>query len=737
MIQKHFAVVFVFLVFHCQCAFAQTQISALVVERGTKKPLSGISIFLLPQAQKFEPNAQGVFVIDQIPDGTKEIVINVPEYKKVKQPFNPLQKTYFLERENYQVFETTVTGQKNKRSDTQKTISQSEFLLVPGAGKDPVKAVQNLPGVNRTNGNGASIVIQGSDPNDTGYTIDGHRVPIIFHFGGLSSVLYPESVANVQYLSAGYGPEFSRQIGGFVGLETKENIAERTTGQVYLDIFNMGAMVETPLGPDSSLLLAGRYSYFGLILEKVAEESEDFGVVAAPTYLDLTAVYNRKLNDRDRLKVTSIISQDKLELVVNESPTNDPSLRGNFQQQTDFWRIIPTWTRQIDEDRSIELSAGVGRDSLFFDVEDVFFDLEANVLTVRGEYAQQVNNQWKTFLGFDNEYNWFLINLRLPRFSTEGGISDPIDTSTVQEKKLNSKTMVAGLYWRNEYQLASAPEWTLLPHLRYDYYKEIREHAFQPRFATRYKWNDFLTFKSGVGYYTQAPEPQESDPDFGNADLKAPSAWHAYLVAQQDLRQGSNLGWNLDYGIFYKKLENLVISDAINRFGNEQSGEVKGFEVFAKYSQSIWDLQLSYTLSQSTRRSSRTGTTPAEFDQTHNLNMIGSYRQGNWTYGGRLRFVTGSPFTPVVGSVYDADLDVYVPERGNIFSQRFNNFFQFDLRIDRKWIYDTWILSAYLDIQNLTNSRNIESLRYSYDFSESEDIMGLPLIPTFGIQGDF
>ncbi|MFP5518884.1 MAG: TonB-dependent receptor plug domain-containing protein [Bdellovibrionia bacterium] len=737
MFQQLFLVTLIGILGFSQIALTQTAVTASVLERGTKKPLSGVNVFLLPQGQKFETNSQGVFVIDAIPEGVEEIVINVPEYKRVKQPFNPTQKTYFLERESYQIFETTVTGQKNKRSDTQKTISQDQFLLVPGAGKDPVKAVQNLPGVNRTGGNGASVVIQGSDPNDTGYTIDGHRVPIIFHFGGLSSVLYPESVANVQYLSAGYGPEFSRQIGGFVGLETKESIVERTTGQVYLDIFNMGAMIEAPLSPESSILVAGRYSYFGFILDKVAEDNEDFGVVAAPTYLDLTAVYNQKLNDRDKLKVTSIISKDTLELVVNESPNNDPSLRGNFQQQTEFWRIIPTWSRQLDSTRSIELSAAIGRDALYFDVNDVFFDLKSNVLTVRGEYAQQVNNHWKTFLGFDNEYNWFLINLRVPRFNSEGGVSDPIDSSTVQEKELDSKDMVAGLYWRNEYQLPAAPEWTILPHLRYDYYKQIQEHAVQPRLAARYKLQEYLTLKSGLGYYTQAPEPQETETDFGNPDLKAPSAWHAYLGAQQDLRQGSTIGWNLDYGVFYKKLDNLVISDKDKKFSNDQRGEVKGLEVFAKYSQNIWDLQLSYTLSESTRTSDSAGTTPSEYDQTHNLNVIGSYRQGSWTYGARLRYVTGNPYTPIVGSSYDSDRDVYVPTRGKIFSQRYDNFFQLDVRIDRKWIYDTWILTAYLDIQNLSNSQNIESIRYSYDYSQSEKIMGLPLIPTFGIQGEF
>lgn len=720
-----------------QIDFVKAEMTAQVLERGTKKPLSGVSVFLLPQGQRIETDSRGFFRIETEFSSAQEIVINLPQYQKVRQPFNPSQKVYYVEKENYQTFETTVTGQKAKRSETQKTISQEQFLIVPGAGKDPVKAVQNLPGVNRGGGNGASVIIQGSDPNDTGYTIDGHRVPIIFHFGGLSSVLYPESVSSVQYLSAGYGPEFSRQLGGFVGLETKDAKSERTSGQVYLDIFNMGALIETPLSEESSILLAGRYSYFGFILQKVAEDNEDFGVVAAPTYLDITSIYNRKLNERDQLKVVTIISKDQLELVVNESPNNDPSLRGNFKQETQFWRIIPTWSRKIDTDRAVEFSVAIGQDQIFFDVDDIFFDLDSNVLTVRGEYSRQINSQWKTYFGFDNEYNWFSIQTRVPRFYSEGGVSDPIDPSTTQEKNLDSKDMVVGLYWRNEYQLRSSPNWTVLPHLRYDYYRQIKEHVIQPRIAVRHQIHDGLVLKSGIGAYTQAPEPQESDPDFGNAALSVQNALHAFLGVQQDLRQGSNIGWSLDYGVFYKKLDQLVTSDADTKYSNQETGDVKGLEVFAKYFQDQWDLQFSYTLSQSIRTTPDLGTNPSEFDQTHNLNIIGAFRSGLWTYGGRLRYVTGNPFTPIVGSTFDSDRGVYLPKRGSIFSQRYDDFFQLDLRIDRKWIYDTWILSAYLDVQNLTNSKNTESLRYSYDYSESEKITGLPLLPTIGIQGEF
>ena len=128
---------------------------------------------------------------------------------------------------------------------------------------------------------------------------------------------------------------------------------------------------------------------------------------------------------------------------------------------------------------------------------------------------------------------------------------------------------------------------------------------------------------------------------------------------------------------------------------------------------------------------------PAEFDQTHSLNLIFGYELDRWSFGSRFRYVTGNPITPVVASVYDADNDVYIPIRGPAFSQRVQDFYQLDVRVDKKWIYNRWILSTYLDIQNVTNNQNVESSSYSFDYSQQQDTMGLPILPSFGVKGEF
>jgi hypothetical protein len=99
--------------------------------------------------------------------------------------------------------------------------------------------------------------------------------------------------------------------------------------------------------------------------------------------------------------------------------------------------------------------------------------------------------------------------------------------------------------------------------------------------------------------------------------------------------------------------------------------------------------------------------------------------------------VTGSPFTPIVGSAYNVDQDQYEPVFGPQGSARNPAFNQLDLRVDKRFVFQSWILGLFLDVQNVYYARNQEGIRYNYDFSDQEPIMGLPILPTAGISAQF
>lgn len=726
------------------------EISGQVFEKGTRKPLSDVNVFFLPQKMKATTDKNGFFTVKIVEDTNLEIIINVTGYNKYQRPLNlkeELPTQYFIEKVSYNAFETTVSDLRSKRDDSQKRLSQKEFLQAPGSNGDPVKAVQNLPGVNRTRGGDSRVIVQGSEPEDTRYNIEGHDVPLVFHFGGISSIVTPEAVSSVDYLSAGYGPEFNRALGGHVGLNVRKPRTDRTQGMAFMDIYNIGGLVEGPINDSSSFLISGRYSYVGYVLQKVAEKRDDLNLTVAPVFFDINAQYYKKINEQDEVRVFSILSKDTAELVLKNPIGNDPKLRGNFQQSTEFYRVIPQWKRQIDETSQVTASLGVGSNKILADVATNYFNLTSQTLSVRADFEKQVTPSWATNVGIDNIYTWYDVKAKIPATFSEGGISNPISTGDLRESSVTGKGNALGTYWRNSIKLNEFSRWTILPSARIDRYSLTQETLFSPRFSARYSWDDSLTLRGATGLYIQPPAEQSVDKTYGNPEVKSRKATHFAMGFEKDFREGSNQGYTLAGTVFYKNLYDLVVpsSTLVTRNGvltpenynNSGTGTITGMEWQTKYQKDDWNIVGAYTYLQSRRKQPGQSELPSPYDQTHSFNIIVGYEQGLWTYGTRARYVTGNPYTPIIGGTFDADNDVYIPQRGDLFSSRNDAYFQVDLRIDRRWVYDTWILSAYLDIQNLTNHQNQEGLSYSYDYSQSQKLAGLPLLPTLGVKGEF
>ena len=79
-------------------------------------------------------------------------------------------------------YETTVRAKKPPAAVTRYELSQPELTIVPGTFGDPLRVIQNLPGVARTPFGLGALVIRGSSPNDSGVYVEGHRIPILYHF---------------------------------------------------------------------------------------------------------------------------------------------------------------------------------------------------------------------------------------------------------------------------------------------------------------------------------------------------------------------------------------------------------------------------------------------------------------------------------------------------------------------------------------------------------------------------
>jgi hypothetical protein len=60
-----------------------------------------------------------------------------------------------------------------------------------------------------------------------------------------------------------------------------------------------------------------------------------------------------------------------------------------------------------------------------------------------------------------------------------------------------------------------------------------------------------------------------------------------------------------------------------------------------------------------------------------------------------------------------------------------------DLRLERSWLFQSWTLSAYVDVQNVYNASNVEATFNDYRFREIYEVPGIPVLPVIGVKGSF
>jgi outer membrane receptor protein involved in Fe transport len=269
-----------------------------------------------------------------------------------------------------------------------------------------------------------------------------------------------------------------------------------------------------------------------------------------------------------------------------------------------------------------------------------------------------------------------------------------------------------------------------------------------PRIAAFLDVDAATVLTAAAGIFGSAPSAEETSRVFGNPALGPTRALHLSLGARRELPWAARA----ELTGFYKSLWSLVVpTRALDAEGtalhlsNEGRGEVIGLELLVRreLARGLFGW-LAWSWSRSIRRDDPTSASYPdwhlfELDQTHVIALILSYRlQGDWTLGTRVRAVTGNPYTPWDGSVLDADTGRYqcLPSRRAL-SARLPGFFQADARLDKRWVFASWMLSLYLDVQNVTNQENAELRFPSYDCTEDVPIPSIPFFPALGLRAEW
>ncbi len=731
-----------------------------LVEMGTRRSLPDFPVLLTELELQTTTDAEGWFRFRGVPAGTHAFRAALTGFDAVERQVEVAQGEIttlklWVRNQSYREDELVGVYRREKEEVTRRTLSVQEVRRVPGTFGDPVRVIQSLPGAARSPFSTGVLIIRGSNPEDSAVYVDGIRIPLIYHLDGIRSVINSNLIESVDYLPGGYGVRYGRSLGGAIDVRTKHSYPEEGHELRWTtDVLHSGGLLMGRLGerPDKQwgYALGARRSYIDLIIPLFTKDS---GFVIKPRWFDYQLKADRiELPRGGRFGVFVFGFQDILRVGTPDDVAQgtDQDTQGDVDVLYSTHRVLVDWERRLSEDLSLHFTPSLGVD---INSGNLGADLSGGqrtwLLELRAELPWEPSEHLTITPGTDVIAGPWDFEISLP-FNPELAASyDPIGEREPWSLEDRGWAWGPDVYVDADIRpLADAERLLIVPGARWTYVAvpgEFKGWDLDPRLALRWLPWETTVLKGSAGVYHQPPMPFElyrPDDQFIEADFERATS---FTVGWE---QAAGQAWNGDLELFYKDLDRLLVAyeefDSLDDpyFQNTGVGRIYGLEVMVKREPVDrffgW---VSYTLSKSERNDDLEGGDDwyaFDYDQTHIFVLVGGVQLPyDFELSTRVQYVSGNPWTPYAGGIYDIDQGYYWSYSTAAYnSERLPDYFATDVRIEKLFTFRRWQLATYVDLLNVIRGVNPEFVLYNYDYTEWAYVRGLPFIPNLGFDAN-
>ena len=731
--------------------------SGVVIERGTRDPVEGAQVVV--EGRETITGEGGRFEFTDVPEGTFKVLVLSPEYQRyeVDETFTAGKRTevkYFVRKKLYGAYETVVRAPKERKEVAQVTLSQEEIKLIPGTNGDAFRVVQNLPGVARAPFGIGLLIVRGGKSWDTRTYVDEAPVPQLFHFGGLFSTYNAGLLEDINFQAGNFNADFGRNIGGLVTATSATPSKKGYHGYVDVNLVDASAIFQGPINENWSFSVSGRRSYIDAVLPAVlslipgAQDAVSFTL--APRYYDYQArLEYRPKNGKVRFFVSFFGSSDALVLAL-PNPSIDPEGRGTFGTSILYNRLLLGLDLKLADGLDFRTRTSVGLDELSFTVgDDIFARGKQYPVRSRNTFTWQLPKaKLELSAGVDLGVLPYSIEVQSPPLPKLNQVPDPFQSKALLYVNEFVTAVEPGLFAQALWKPLDSLR--IIGGARVDYNSQMNKAWADPRLAVFWQVHEKVAVKGAAGIYHQTPDYRGGllTKGFGNPNLEAEGARQIMLGTEAHFTDAISL----DVQLYYKDLFNQARAtlgetsgqldlDAVDlRYTSIGRGRSFGAEILLRHALTKnffgW---IAYSLSR-VERDFQGGTVYglSQYDQPHNLIVVASYKLPfDFIVGAKLRYTSGPLTRPIKAAIYDANGNYFFPIQDSQYSRRLPDFFQLDLRVDKRFVFRDFMFAIYLDVQNVTYQRNVEAVMNSYDYSEQAYLTGLPILPVLGLRAEF
>ena len=181
-------------------------VRGVVLSRGSRDPVVQASI-LVDTVGLGESDEQGRFVIE-VPPGRHRLQVQAPGFDPADVPLDlrtdgpdPSLTVRLMPRLSGERYETVVTAPVLAGAAV--ALVENDLTRTAGSLGEPFRVIESLPGVTQVAWPLSLYAIRGANPGNTGFFIDGVRLPALFHFALGPAVIHPHFLERMEFYPGG------------------------------------------------------------------------------------------------------------------------------------------------------------------------------------------------------------------------------------------------------------------------------------------------------------------------------------------------------------------------------------------------------------------------------------------------------------------------------------------------------------------------------------------------------
>lgn len=733
-------------------------IRGVVTDKETLMPLIGARIIIVGSSPLIGSvtDVDGNFRLEGVPVGRQTVEVTYVGYEPYTQQNIDLTSkdivlTIGLVESVNLINQVEITAtEKGETVNKMTSVSARAFTIeqtnrFAGSRNDVARMAQNFAGVQGADDSRNDIVIRGNSPTGVLYRLEGIDIPNPNHFarfgttGGPVSMLNNNVMSNSDFLTGAFPAEYGNAIAGVFDLNLRSGNNEDHDFMFQFGFNGAEFMAEGPISKKKGSSYLVNYRYSTLSLFKLM--GINFGSTAVPVYQDGSFKLNFP-SKRGLSTVFGLGGVSRINILAEEADSSDLFAIdfSNTFFQSKVGVIGATHRQRVGDKSYLNFAVGIQtainqviNDTVDFNFQNAFTTYVSNSKiskqTFDFYYNYKINARHLLKLGLHTDLYFLDLN------------DSTYDRSTASFRSLRAFSGNTFLYQPyGQYQFRPSEKITLNAGLHLQSLTLNNKVAIEPRVGAAWKFSakDQLTLGYGLHSQMQPIELYFIQTTVDgvvlqtNQNLDFSKSHHVVLGYQHRFP----FGINAKFEAYYQYLFNVPVQKTESAFsvlnfgadfvtflpGNLKStgtGENYGAELtIEKY----LDKGFYFLLTTSLYESFYTGSNGLRYNTAFNgkftSNALVGYEirflngKAALTLDGKFTINGGRRYTPIlIEESIAAGEEIRDPNA--VFANQYANYVRADFRIAFKIIGNKVTQEWAVDMQNITNRRNIFYTQYS------------------------